>query len=134
MIFLVYPNRSEFIPLYFAMAPSAANEQVSTPADDTALDVNLLKEIGKQALVAGLNSVRLVRPLAKLRVLDFVFFQVNGAKTLVLDPSLAGPLGLVTEVALLKVVDTGIWFRARLLKFMCSIMAWIRCSGSNRDH
>jgi hypothetical protein len=29
--------------------------------------------------------------------------QVNGAKTLVLDPSLAGPLGLVTEVALLKV-------------------------------
>ena len=29
--------------------------------------------------------------------------QVNGAKTLVLDPSLAGPLGLVTEVSLLKV-------------------------------
>jgi hypothetical protein len=28
---------------------------------------------------------------------------VNGAKTLVLDPSLAGPLGLVTEVSLLKV-------------------------------
>ena len=55
------------------MAPSAANEQVSTPADDTALDVNLLKEIGKQALVAGLNSVRLVRPLASLRALD-VFF------------------------------------------------------------
>lgn len=29
--------------------------------------------------------------------------QVNGAKTLVLDPTLAGPLGLVTEVLLLKV-------------------------------
>ncbi|KIJ22178.1 hypothetical protein PAXINDRAFT_95594 [Paxillus involutus ATCC 200175] len=28
--------------------------------------------------------------------------EVNGAKTLVLDPTLAGPLGLVTEVALLK--------------------------------
>lgn len=28
---------------------------------------------------------------------------MNGAKTLVLDPSLAGPLSLVTEVALLKV-------------------------------
>lgn len=28
---------------------------------------------------------------------------MNGAKTLVLDPALAGPLGLVTEVALLKV-------------------------------
>ena len=31
--------------------------------------------------------------------------QVNGAKTLVLDSTLAGPLGLVTEVALLKVCD-----------------------------
>jgi len=30
--------------------------------------------------------------------------QVNGTKTLVLDASLAGPLGLVTEVALLKVL------------------------------
>lgn len=29
--------------------------------------------------------------------------QVNGAKTLVLDPSIAGPLGLLTEVSLLKV-------------------------------
>ena len=29
--------------------------------------------------------------------------QIPGAKTLVLDPALAGPLGLVTEVALLKV-------------------------------
>ncbi|KAJ3907217.1 Sec1-like protein [Lentinula edodes] len=47
------------------------------------LDTNLLKEISKKALVDALNSV-------------------NGSKTLVLDPSLAGPLGLVTEVALLK--------------------------------
>ena len=30
-------------------------------------------------------------------------YKVNGAKTLVLDPSLAGPLGLVTEVSLLQV-------------------------------
>jgi hypothetical protein len=29
--------------------------------------------------------------------------QIQGAKTLVLDPSLAGPLGLVTDVSLLKV-------------------------------
>jgi hypothetical protein len=31
------------------------------------------------------------------------YTQVNGAKTLVLDPSIAGPLGLVTDVSLLKV-------------------------------
>jgi hypothetical protein len=30
-------------------------------------------------------------------------YKVNGAKTLVLDPSLAGPLSLVTEVSLLQV-------------------------------
>ena len=29
--------------------------------------------------------------------------KVNGAKTLVLDSSIAGPLGLVTDVSLLKV-------------------------------
>ncbi|KZP25327.1 Sec1-like protein [Athelia psychrophila] len=55
----------------------------SAPEDEPALDVNLLKELGKKALIDALNSV-------------------NGAKTLVLDASLAGPLGLVTEVALLK--------------------------------
>ena len=31
---------------------------------------------------------------------------MNGAKTLVLDPTLAGPLGLITEVSLLKVSNT----------------------------
>jgi hypothetical protein len=29
--------------------------------------------------------------------------KVSGAKTLVLDPAIAGPLGLVAEVALLRV-------------------------------
>lgn len=29
--------------------------------------------------------------------------QIPGAKTLILEPGLAGPLGLITEVALLKV-------------------------------
>lgn len=28
---------------------------------------------------------------------------MNGSKTLVLDPTIAGPLGLLTEVSLLKV-------------------------------
>ena len=31
------------------------------------------------------------------------FIKVNGVKTLVLDPALAGPLSLLTEVSLLKV-------------------------------
>jgi hypothetical protein len=32
-----------------------------------------------------------------------MLLQIQGAKTLVLDPALAGPLGLITEVAQLKV-------------------------------
>ena len=48
---------------------------------------------------------------------------MNGAKTLVLDPTLAGPLGLVTEVALLKVsTDTVSTFSPCPLT-PCSIMA-----------
>ncbi|KAJ3559761.1 hypothetical protein NM688_g132 [Phlebia brevispora] len=59
--------------------PSQSQNEESEPL----LDVSVLKELARKALVDALNSV-------------------NGAKTLVLDPSLAGPLGLVTEVALLK--------------------------------
>ncbi|KAL4070498.1 Sec1-like protein [Scleroderma citrinum] len=51
--------------------------------EEPGLDVEVLKESARKGLINALNSV-------------------NGAKTLVLDPSLAGPLGLVTEVALLK--------------------------------
>ncbi|KAJ7600856.1 Sec1-like protein [Mycena floridula] len=51
--------------------------------ENTDLDTSLLTEIGRKTLVDALNSV-------------------NGAKTLVLDSSLAGPLGLITEVSLLK--------------------------------
>ncbi|KAF8841902.1 ATP binding protein [Paxillus ammoniavirescens] len=51
--------------------------------NEQSLDIEVLKDAAKKALINALNSV-------------------NGAKTLVLDPSLAGPLGLVTEVALLK--------------------------------
>ncbi|CAA7268102.1 unnamed protein product [Cyclocybe aegerita] len=61
---------------------SSGNQPASTTGN-TPLDVNILKEIAKKDLVDALNSV-------------------NGAKTLVLDASLAGPLGLVTEVSLLK--------------------------------
>ncbi|KAM6498628.1 ATP binding protein [Amanita muscaria] len=63
-------------------------------SDDEALsvDVSILSERNKKALVDALNSV-------------------NGSKTLVLDSSIAGPLGLVTEVALMKQhgVDKMFW-------------------------
>ncbi|KAJ7146256.1 Sec1-like protein [Mycena epipterygia] len=65
------------------MATSTTDETPAAQLDEPLLDVNLLKEIGQKALVDALNSV-------------------NGAKTLVLDASLAGPLGLVIEVSLLK--------------------------------
>ncbi|KAG5652575.1 hypothetical protein H0H81_004535 [Sphagnurus paluster] len=61
---------------------SPAVDDTTTPTESI-VDVNLLKEIAKKALVDALNSV-------------------NGAKTLVLDPTLAGPLGLVIDVSLLK--------------------------------
>ncbi|KAJ2936455.1 hypothetical protein H1R20_g632, partial [Candolleomyces eurysporus] len=56
------------------------------------LDINILKEAAKRDLVNALNAV-------------------NGAKTLVLEAALAGPLGLVTEVSLLKQhgVDKMFW-------------------------
>ncbi|KAG9313971.1 Sec1-like protein [Chiua virens] len=61
-------------------APSSADLQTASDVEhdsEQTLDVLVLKEAAQKALV-------------------------NGAKTLVLDSSLAGPLGLVTEVALLK--------------------------------
>ncbi|KAI9057769.1 Sec1-like protein [Trametes sanguinea] len=60
---------------------AAASKAESGP--EGSIDVSILKELARKGLVDALNSV-------------------NGAKTLVLDPTLAGPLGLVTEVALLK--------------------------------
>ncbi|KIY73514.1 Sec1-like protein [Cylindrobasidium torrendii FP15055 ss-10] len=62
---------------------------------EAALDTSLFKEIARKSLVDALNAV-------------------NGAKTLVLDATLAGPLGLVTEVALLKHhgVDKMFWLEA----------------------
>ncbi|KAH0837937.1 Sec1-like protein [Lanmaoa asiatica] len=61
-------------------APSSADLQSTSGVErdsEQTLDVQILKDAAKKALV-------------------------NGAKTLVLDSTLAGPLGLVTEVALLK--------------------------------
>ncbi|KAJ3572215.1 hypothetical protein NP233_g3232 [Leucocoprinus birnbaumii] len=67
-------------------APSLASLMNTHGADtdaSTPLDVNVLREIAKKSLVDALNAV-------------------NGVKTLVLDPTIAGPLGLITEVSLLK--------------------------------
>lgn len=64
-----------------------ATDEQTTSENADALDINILKEVAKKDLVDALNSV-------------------NGAKTLVLDASLAGPLGLVTEVSLLKVIPS----------------------------
>ncbi|CAE6462867.1 unnamed protein product [Rhizoctonia solani] len=61
--------------------------------DDTpAVDVGVLKELARKGLIDALNSV-------------------SGAKTLVLDPTLAGPLGLVAEVSIMKQhgVDKMFW-------------------------
>ena len=74
-------------------------------------DVSVLKEIGRKALIDSLNSVRfgwMSRLRKDGRGADFKKFlsKVNGAKTLVLDNSIAGPLGLVTDVSLLKVSPT----------------------------
>ncbi|KAG8880918.1 hypothetical protein FRB98_004678 [Tulasnella sp. 332] len=73
---------------------SSASEETGSKIEDAepGVDVNMLRELAKRALIDVLNSV-------------------NGAKTLVLDPSLAGPLGLVTEVSLYKQhgVDKMVW-------------------------
>jgi hypothetical protein len=45
-----------------------------------------------------------------------VLLKVNGAKTLVLDASLAGPLGLVIEVSLLKVWNKGSHWESMIMK------------------
>ncbi|KAI0714937.1 Sec1-like protein [Earliella scabrosa] len=80
-------------------ATSVSQSEAAASRSDTntegLLDVSVLRELARKALVDALNSV-------------------NGAKTLVLDPTLAGPLGLVTEVALLKHhgVDKMFWLEA----------------------
>ncbi|KZO91497.1 Sec1-like protein [Calocera viscosa TUFC12733] len=77
---------------------SPAQEEAKPLPADPGVDVGVLKELAKTGLVEALNSV-------------------PGGKTLVLDPTLAGPLGLVTEVSLLKQhgVDKMFWLEAGAL-------------------
>ncbi|EIM83622.1 Sec1-like protein [Stereum hirsutum FP-91666 SS1] len=80
-----------------AASTIVSEEQASRLDSDSAelLDINPLKELARTSLIHALNSV-------------------NGAKTLVLDPSLAGPLSLVTEVSLLQHhgVDKMFWLES----------------------
>lgn len=82
-----------------------SGDPTSSSSADTLLDVNVLKEIAKKDLIDALNSVsrKYTAKLVDIGTILTYPNQVNGAKTLVLDAQLAGPLGLVTEVSLLKV-------------------------------
>lgn len=93
-------------------APSTSGDSESTqqqqPQQEKGLDVGVLRELTRTALVEKLNEVGTApqscergRRAVLGRRADLT--QIQGAKTLVLDSVLAGPLGLITEVALLKV-------------------------------
>ncbi|WVF68560.1 hypothetical protein IAT40_003329 [Kwoniella sp. CBS 6097] len=93
-------------------APSTSGDSESTmpnvqPAEK-GLDVSVLKELAKSALIGSLNDIQ-------------------GAKTLILDPALAGPLGLVTEVALLKhqAVDKMFWLEPGELNINTRNVVWL---------
>jgi hypothetical protein len=84
------------------MPTSVSSEETSAKVDDIGIDTNALKELAKRTLTDALNSVR--GYMASNTTSSFSYYiQISGSKTLVLDPSLVGPLGLVIEVAALKV-------------------------------
>ncbi|WVQ79288.1 hypothetical protein IAT38_001384 [Cryptococcus sp. DSM 104549] len=91
-------------------APSTSGDSESTAALPTEKlpEVGILKELAKSALVESLNDIQ-------------------GAKTLILDPALAGPLGLVTEVALLKhqAVDKMFWLEPGPLDARTRNVVWL---------
>lgn len=76
------PTATTSIPS--SLPTTAAHDMSDSPPDSPPLDTSVLKELARRSLVDALNSV-------------------NGPKTLVLDPAIAGPLGLVAEVSLMKV-------------------------------
>lgn len=93
--------------------------------DDTLqVDAGLLQQISASTLTALLDKI-------------------VGPKTLVLTPSLAGPLGLITEVGALKVGAEDMApthhaiadpTRANLVVLFRTITRLRNCSGSSRDH
>ncbi|WWC92946.1 uncharacterized protein L201_007909 [Kwoniella dendrophila CBS 6074] len=91
-------------------APSTSGDSESTvpPPTEKGLEITVLKELAKTALVESLNDIQ-------------------GAKTLILEPALAGPLGLVTEVALLKhqAVDKMFWLEPGPLNVNTRNVVWL---------
>ncbi|WVR08192.1 hypothetical protein IAU60_005238 [Kwoniella sp. DSM 27419] len=92
-------------------APSTSGDSESTvpqPTAERGLDVSVLRELAKSALIESLN-------------------EIQGAKTLILEPALAGPLGLVTEVALLKhqAVDKMFWLEPGPLNVATRNVVWL---------
>ncbi|KAF8273032.1 Sec1-like protein [Lactarius quietus] len=88
---------------------SSANSNSDQPrSSKDAADVSILREVARNSLVHALNSV-------------------NGAKTLVLDPSLAGPLSLVTEVSLLQQhgVDKMFWLESGPLSAVTTSIVYL---------
>ncbi|KAH9004143.1 Sec1-like protein [Lactarius hatsudake] len=86
---------------------SNSNSDQPRPSKETA-DISILREVARNSLVHALNSV-------------------NGAKTLVLDPSLAGPLSLVTEVSLLQQhgVDKMFWLESGPLSAVTTSIVYL---------
>ncbi|CAD6566491.1 MAG: hypothetical protein TREMPRED_002655 [Tremellales sp. Tagirdzhanova-0007] len=91
-------------------APSTSGDSESTVPQpvEKGLEVGLLKELARSSLIESLNDIQ-------------------GAKTLILDPTLAGPLGLITEVALLKhqAVDKMFWLEDGPLNVTTRNVVWL---------
>ncbi|ORY34875.1 putative ATP binding protein [Naematelia encephala] len=91
-------------------APSTSGDSESTAAQpvEKGLEVGVLKELAREALIESLNDIQ-------------------GAKTLILDPALAGPLGLITEITLLKhqAVDKLFWLEPGPLSVSTRNVVWL---------
>jgi vacuolar protein sorting-associated protein 33A len=109
---------------------TSSNSDQRRPSQGS-VDVSILREVARTSLVHALNSVRSFQN-ATFRAWLLIVCKVNGAKTLVLDPSLAGPLSLVTEVSLLQVHISYSHFFLMELMVGDSNMGSIRCFGWNQ--
>ncbi|ORX37894.1 Sec1-like protein [Kockovaella imperatae] len=91
-------------------APSTSGDSESTAPRpvEKGLETGIFRELMRTTLVETLN-------------------EIPGAKTLILDPDVAGPLGLVTDIALLKhqAVDKIFWFEAGPLNVATRNVVWL---------
>nr|ODN95550.1 ATP-binding protein [Cryptococcus depauperatus CBS 7855] len=104
------PSRFSSNPTQASPGPSISDTSESTARQlpGRGLEVGVLSELAKTALVEKLNDIQ-------------------GAKTLILDSGVAGPLGLVTEVALLKhqAVDKMFWLEPGPLNVNTRNVIWL---------